>query len=222
MNPKAAIHSAAAAAGSREAGEKMRVRFIRAGAAFLVATGYLCAAATVQENARDSGRPLLALKHFGGEGEKLLAAERSVESFPLYEEPGGGKVIARVRLVKGRKLAYDDVRMLVYRFGEAEVRADKVEHEIIPMQIQDGQILSNSGPRIIKFPAGEKLELVAYVAEGYHAARYNGDYIQINGEDLKILRWEDAETWVRLKDLGRKSGWAKVGSEDITIVGVRF
>jgi hypothetical protein len=46
--------------------------------------------------------------------------------------------------------------------------------------------------------------------------------VQINGEELRILRWEDAETWVRFKNIAGRSGWAKVGTENIKIARLEF
>jgi hypothetical protein len=188
-------------------------------------TSMVVASASGQQPAAQSGqprKPLLVLKHFGGEGRKVLAAARNARSFPLYKEPGGREVAARVSLVKNRKLDFDDVRMLIYGFGEAEILPTKTEHEINPTFLTDGVFTVNTGPEKVKFAQGEKLELLAYISEGWHVARYKGRDIQINAEDLKILRWEDAETWVRFKDIAGKSGWAKVDTENIKIAGLEF
>lgn len=196
------------------------------GLKFLSALGFVAviAVADAQQPAEkpEPRKPLLVLKHFGGEGHKVLAAARDVPSFSLYEDPGGGKVAAYVRFLKDQEMDYDDVRMLVYRFGEAEVLPGKTEHEVTPTFLADGNFAVNTGPEKMNFAAGEKMELLAYLAEGWHAARYKGRTFQISGEHLKILRWEEADTWVRFKDIAGKSGWANVDSKDIKVVRLEF
>lgn len=188
---------------------------------FLAATA-VAGAQDPTDKSKQQRKPLLVLKHFGGEGRKVLAAARDAKSFPLYEEPGGGRVAARVSLVKDRELDFDDVRMLVYRFGDAEVLPEKTEHEVTPTFLADGSFVVDTGSERVKFVAREKLELLAYISEGWHVARYKGRDIQINGEDLKILRWENAETWVRFKNIAGKAGWANVNSEDIKVARLEF
>lgn len=166
-------------------------------------------------------KPLLILHFMAGEGNKMLAASRTVGAFPLCAEPGGRAETARVRLQKGQILKWSDPRTFVYQFGEAEVRAEKTEHEVILLEFKDHKFVSvRSAKR--KFVPGERLELIAYAAEGYVNARYQGEYLQIFGEDLKILRFPDEEVWVRISSSGGKSGWISLDNDIIRVTLVTF
>lgn len=106
-------------------------------------------------------------------------------------------------------------------FGEAEVRADKREHQVTYLELVELNFMRGKSENRT-FAAGERLELSAYLAEGSYFARYKGEYLEIFGGDLRILRETEEEVWVQLKYVNGKSGWVKVDDKVIQIVRLIF
>lgn len=169
--------------------------------------------------------PVLMINRWPGEGIPVIQTGEKTERLLIRSDladPNSGR---EARVPSSEKLDWDDTRILILEKGEYEVESSTPQELTLVSGIDDQGRLHYESKGTLALSAGERINVLCYIAEGFYLFERNGQLFEMFAvaEDAgRFLREPEVEWWIHIKQPEQLSGWVLVDGEDIRITERTF